>query len=100
MKNILLLAIAAVTLMASCTKEEACESTNVGYLGLENKTTWVINVEVANQSHQLQPGEYKTVTAFSGTYNLQAVAVTTPQVFWNLDLIVNQCHTLPVKLDY
>lgn len=100
MKNILLLAIAALTLMASCQKEEACESTNVGYLAVENKTTWVINFEVANQQHQLQPGETKTVTAFAGTYSFDATAVTTPAVEWNLDFIVNQCHTLPVKLDY
>ena len=100
MKQLIIIAIAAITALAGCKKEQACESTDVGYLALENKTTWVINVEVANQSHQLQPGEFKTVTAFSGTYNLQAVAVTTPQVFWNIDLIVNQCHTLPVKLDY
>ena len=100
MKNILLFAIAAVTLMASCKKEEACESTNVGYLAVENKTTWVINFEVANQQHQLQPGEIKTVTAFVSAYPFYAETVTSPQVVWNLTLGVNQCHTLPVKLDY
>lgn len=99
MKKILFAAITALMLV-SCAKEQACETSNIGYIAVENKTTWTINVTFSDQQHQIQPNEVKTISAFAGDYDFYAVAVTTPTVEWDLAFRINPCHTLPVTLDY
>lgn len=97
MKHILFAAITALMLV-SCAKEQACEQNNVGSLNIYNDSGWVLNYEFAGQSGSIPPHSNKAITVFAGTYTLNAVAQTTPQMVFSQSYIITECLTLPVHI--